>query len=157
MLSTDRADSARANLRELYCQGPGQLCGFLPDATPFTREKINVRDGHYQVWGPVHFYTTVSGGVPAPGPTALLNLVSSPRTDPALLAAVIDAGFIPSCAMKVNRSTEMGPISSYNPPFNCGCYFEQRTNGANACKTCNGPIDCPAATPACNLGYCEVQ
>ncbi len=156
-LSTDFADKARDNLRMLYFQGKGQSCGYLPDSTLNKREKANVRDGHYPIWGPIHFYAQISDGVPSPAAGALVTRFTVPRPDPALLDAIIDAGFVPACAMKVQRTTEVGPLMPYDPPYQCGCYFDYRTNGASSCQTCNGPNDCPASAPACNNGFCEKQ
>jgi hypothetical protein len=62
--------------------------------------------------------------------------------------------------MQVQRSAELGPLSVYSPPFECGCYFEASVAGAapSTCAKCNTANDCTDPThPACNLGYCEVQ
>jgi hypothetical protein len=62
--------------------------------------------------------------------------------------------------MKVNRTAEMGDISTFSPKFQCGCYFEASVPGGTApagCQTCVGPADCPSDKPACNNGFCEVQ
>jgi hypothetical protein len=52
----DEANLDAANLRVLAFQGTGQRCGFLPDAQPGKDDLGNVRDGHYLIWGPMHFY-----------------------------------------------------------------------------------------------------
>ena len=74
-----------------------------------------------------------------------------------LVTAVIEAGFLPACAMKVSRTEEVGPLAVYKPKFGCGCYFEAHVNGATTCQACAGPAECPHGAPACNYGYCEVQ
>jgi hypothetical protein len=157
VLGADTADRERSNLRILYFQATGQLCGFLPDATPFSKDKVNVRDGHYPIWGPTHYYTAISGGVPSVQASALLNIIAAARTDRTFLNSVIDAGFVPPCAMKVQRTSEMGPVSAFTPPFGCGCYFENRINGATKCTACTGSSGCPVGAPSCNNGFCEVQ
>jgi hypothetical protein len=79
-----------------------------------------------------------------------------------LLDAFIGSSLVPSCAMSVQRSSELGTLSAYSPPFQCGCYFEASpaVNGAapDGCQRCTTSNDCTnPARPACNLGYCEVQ
>jgi ABC-type phosphate transport system substrate-binding protein len=159
ILSTDVADEARGGLRVLAFQGEQQLCGYYPDSSQFTKDKAAVRDGHYSVWGPIHFFARVSGGIPtSPAAAALVTRFSLAKLDKPLLDAIIKIGFVPPCAMKVQRKAEMGPISAYAADFQCGCYFEATVEGGAApasCKACSGPADCPAGKPACNLGYCE--
>jgi ABC-type phosphate transport system substrate-binding protein len=160
ILSTDFADAERARLRVLAFQDRKQLCGYYPDSSLFTRDKRNVRDGHYSIWGPIHFYTAVSAGIPSAAAAALVTRFGVPRLDQSLLDAIIKAGLIPQCAMKVTRGEELGSITAFSPDFQCGCYFEANVpNGAapESCKTCSGPADCPASTPACNNGYCELK
>ena len=76
--------------------------------------------------------------------------------------AFIGASLVPDCAMTVQRSAELGPLSAYAPPFQCGCYFEASPNvsgtAPEGCTACTTSADCTdPARPACNLGYCEVQ
>jgi hypothetical protein len=156
-LSIDFADREKDNLHLLYFQPRGALAGFLPDLHRFTRDKENVRDGHYPLWGPIHLYSRASGGDISAGAKAFITEFSVPRPEQALLDATIETGNVPGCAMKVTRDTEMGPLRAYEPPFQCHCYYEKKLNGGNDCKACAGPADCTSARPACNLGYCERQ
>jgi hypothetical protein len=68
---------------------------------------------------------------------------------------------IPPCAMRVDRSVEMGPLSSYAPPAACGCYYDYVATGSSSCQRCAQRSDCPAAAPVCNLShgvaFCETQ
>jgi hypothetical protein len=161
IISADYYDGDRANLRALAFKAEGQDCAYLPDSTPFKRDKQSVRDGHYPIWGPIHFFTAVAGGIPvSPAAAAFVSVVSVPNLARQLLDAFIGASLVPACAMKVERSTELGPLSPYAPPFQCGCYFEASVNGSAApdCTRCNTANDCrDPGRPACNLGYCEVQ
>jgi ABC-type phosphate transport system substrate-binding protein len=157
VLSSDFADRARDNLRVLAFQAAGQACGYLPDSSPTSRDKANVRDGHYPIWGPIHLYAATSNGVPSPAADALVRRFSVPRLEQKLLDAIIDSGYIPACAMRVSRDEEMGPMASHQPQFGCGCYYEKVVNGASTCSACRGPADCPSARPACNYGFCEAQ
>jgi ABC-type phosphate transport system substrate-binding protein len=158
VLSSDFADQARANLRVLAFQAAGQKAGYLPDSQPHLYDKANVRDGHYPIWGPIHLYAATTNGVPSRAADALVRRFSVPKLDQKLLAAVVASGYIPACAMRVQRDQEMGPMASHQPQFGCGCFFEAAVNGGKPnCQACSGPGDCPAARPSCNYGYCEVQ
>ena len=63
ILSIDYADKNRGNLRSLFLQSKDQRCGYLPDSNKNAFDKINVRDGHYPLWGYVHFFTPIGPGV----------------------------------------------------------------------------------------------
>jgi hypothetical protein len=161
IISTDFYDSDRANLKALAFKAPGQSCGYLPDSTEFKKDKRNVRDGHYPVWGPVHFFTAVSNGLPiSAAAQAFVSVVSVPNIPKQLLDAFVGSSLVPACAMNVQRTEELGALSPYAAPFQCGCYFEASVNGSAppGCLGCNTANDCgDPARPACNLGYCEVQ
>jgi ABC-type phosphate transport system substrate-binding protein len=157
VLSSDFADRARDNLRTLMFQADGAACAYLPDSAPTSFDKANVRDGHYPIWGPIHLFTINNNSVPSLAAGALVTRFAVPRLDQGLLDAIVGSGYIPQCAMRVQRTQEMGPMASYQPQFGCGCYFEAKVNGKSTCKSCSGPGDCPSTAPACNYGYCEVQ
>jgi hypothetical protein len=157
ILSIDYADKGRGNLRVLYLQGEGQLSGFLPDSTPTSLNKANVRDGHYPLWGYVHFYTANINGAPSASAGAFVTRFSMPKLDGALVDAMIDASLVPQCAMKVARDTEMGGFLHNPNNYQCGCHFDYRTTGKTSCIPCTTPNDCPAINPACNYGFCEAE
>jgi len=163
IISVDYYDNDRANLIALAFQADGQDCAYLPDSTSYKKDKQNVRDGHYPVWGPLHFFATVSNGIPvSPAAQAFASVVSVPNVPRALLDAFIAASLVPACAMSVQRSSELGPLDAYAAPFQCGCYFEASpaVNGTApaGCASCTTANDCTdPRRPACNLGYCEVQ
>jgi hypothetical protein len=157
ILSIDYADKNRGNLRSLHLQARGQLCGYLPDSNKNAFDKMNVRDGHYPLWGYVHFFTPIgAGGVPSDAARAFITRFSVPRLDKTLLDNVIAASLIPQCAMKVTRSSE---VSDFQPQtgLGCGCYFDLRTTEHTDCQSCDTPFDCPADHPACNYGFCELN
>jgi hypothetical protein len=161
IISADYYDADRANLNALAFKAEGQGCAYLPDSTQFTRDKQNVRDGHYPIWGPTHFFTAVASGVPvSPGAAAFVSIVSVPNIAQPLLDAFIGSSLVPACAMRVQRTSELGPTSAYTPPFVCGCYFEASVEGSppadcTRCKTANDCAD--PARRACNLGFCETR
>lgn len=160
ILSIDYNDKNRGNLRALYLQGKGQKCGYLPDSTPTTYDKANVRDGHYALWGYVHFFTPLGpGGVPTATANAMVLKFRVQKLEQGLLDDIITASLVPQCAMKVARTKEMGDLSP-QAGFECGCYFDFKTKGKSSCTQCNTPEDCGArdpAHPACNYGYCEAN
>jgi len=157
ILSVDIADDERANLRVLAFQARGQTCGYLPDSTPFAFDKLNVRDGHYLVWGPFHFFARVNNGLPSAAAGVLVSRFAAPKLDQALVEALSKRHLVPKCAMKVKRTVEMGPLSVYTTDSRCDCFFALSATGAApaSCKTCAGSGDCSGATPACNYGFCE--
>jgi hypothetical protein len=163
IISMDYYDNDRANLKALAFKATGQDCAYLPDSTQFKKDKRNVRDGHYPIWGPLHFYAAVSSGIPvSAGAQAFVSVVTVPDLPKALLDASIAASLVPTCAMTVQRSSELGALSAYAPSFQCGCYFEANPNVNGVpppgCTPCRTASDCAnPARPACNLGYCEVQ
>jgi hypothetical protein len=155
ILATDVADDVRGDLRILAFQATGQHCGYVPDSTPFLFDKQNVRDGHYPIWGPVHFFTRVSGGIPTAAAGALVTRFAAPKLDPNLITAIASKHLVPKCAMRVDRSEEMGALKPYVTETRCSCLYDKLTNGKTDCMTCASAADCPSATPACSYGYCE--
>lgn len=163
LLGADSYDTNRLDLKALAFQANGQGAAFLPDSTLFSYDKINVRDGHYPIWGTLHFFAAVSGGTFV---SAAAQSFIEPFTQAIyaqdILDAFIDSHWIPECAMKVQRLTEMGEFhTDLQPAYPCGCYFDARMSPSHtapaACHACNTEADCAGtpATPACNYGYCE--
>jgi hypothetical protein len=157
ILSSDFADKSRANVRVLAFQQRGQRYAFLPDSSPGSFDKANVRDGHYPIWGAIHFVAATQNGSPSPAATALITRFSVAKLNQTLVSAIVSAGFVPPCAMKVTHTSEVGPLTSYQPPFGCGCFYDKLTNGSTTCQVCGGPGDCSTTPAACNYGYCEKQ
>jgi hypothetical protein len=155
IVSIDYNDKNRGNLRALYLQAAQQKCGYQPDSTPTSYDKANVRDGHYPLWGYVHFFTRLgAGGVPTAAASAMVLRFSVPRLEQSLVDNIIAASLIPQCAMKVARTTEVGNFTAQTG-FQCGCYFDFKTKNKTSCQTCKSAEDCSSAAPACNYGYCE--
>jgi hypothetical protein len=155
VLSTDFADQERGNITVLAFQAKGQVCGFWPDSTPFARDKRNVRDGHYPIWGPLHFFTRLAAGVPSAAAGAFVLRFSVPRLDEGLVKAIADSNNVPECAMKVSRDGEMTPLKPFEPPFGCECFYTAATTGSTSCKKCTNSSECSGDRPSCNYGYCE--
>ena len=176
---------ATGGIKPLAFQATNQDCSYYADSDLSHFDKINVRQGRYAIWGPLHFVTAVDGsGNPTVNAQAANNLVPSVQSSvEAVIDAVTHKGltdtttptleqliqaesssyFIPDCAMQVSRSSELGPEASYQPPVGCGCYFESLTGGGTTlspyCTACKTDTDCGegGAYPHCNFGYCEAQ
>lgn len=163
ILGADSYDSDRFNLKALGFQAMGQKCAYVPDSTLSSYDKRNVRDGHYPIWGTVHFFAAVAGGLyRSQAAQDFLGLFQSPVAE-ALLDAFIDSGWVPECAMMVQHESDLKPPTTSNPPaYPCGCYFESRVPGGKApagCKPCQSDADCAAGTggkTTCNFHFCEL-
>jgi hypothetical protein len=148
------------NLNELAFRDYGQPCAYYPNSTATAHDKRNVRDGHYVGWGPTHLVTRVNAqGVPvkaAAGQIIDYFIGNTPVPGHDFLSLVISSHLIPTCAMNVQRTTELGPLSPYLPAPSCACFFDSVTS-QTSCQTCTTSAECPATAPVCNLGYCEPQ
>ena len=97
VLSNDFADKNRANLTTLAFQQHGQSYAYLPDSSGETFDKKNVRDGHYPIWGPVHFVAATQNGVPSQAASSLITKFSVHQARPdAGRGQIIEAGFVPA-------------------------------------------------------------
>jgi ABC-type phosphate transport system substrate-binding protein len=162
ILATDYVDLHRDTVKALAYQHYDQTCGYLPDSSATTFDKVNVRDGHYMIWGPLHLYSH-------PGVSAsvqkVLDLLSLKADDGTMIQTEAKAGDVPDCAMHVSRTGEIGPLASYQPAVGCECKFLFEATGAapSDCKTCTAATATAACGVAgsrgthCNFGYCEVQ
>jgi hypothetical protein len=166
LADTNIDPTTASHLRILAYKDSDQTCGFYPDSTIAAHDKANVRDGHYSLWGPLHFFTYVDDrGVPQnPLVQRVMSYLIGTATAPGgvdLIQVEAQQNLIPPCAMRVTRSVEMGPLSSYAPPGACGCYYDYVATGQSSCTPCTKRSDCPAEAPVCNLsqpvGFCETQ
>lgn len=157
IVSGEAADAARASVKTLAYQRKGQSCGYFPDSTSSAWDKQNVRDGHYWMWAPQHFFAKQSGGVvTSVAAKTLIDLVSGATTASGfdLIKIESQASTIPKCAMKVQRVGDLGALSKYTPAQACGCYYESFTPGGTQCAACSATSPC-ASGSTCNFGYCE--
>jgi hypothetical protein len=143
-----------------------QSCGYYPDSTATAHDKANVRDGHYALWGPLHFFTYVDGnGVPTNSNVqrviSYLTGTAAPPGGVDLLQVEAQNNLVAPCAMHVTRTSELGPLASYAPTGSCDCYFDYVSTGQSSCTTCVRASDCQPSAPVCNLsfpqGFCETE
>jgi hypothetical protein len=162
MAATDITDTLTLSLRPLAYKHYDQSCAYLPDSGEGSKDKKNVRDGHYAIWGPLHFLAKldmnryiknpnarrvvnyITGSVPPPGNVDLIQLEAV-------------SNVVPTCAMGVKRTTEMGQVVPFAPLNSCGCYFDQVSTGHSTCTSCMRSTECPSTAPNCSYGYCERQ
>jgi len=169
ILAADFADAHRDTIKILAYQHTNQECGYLPDSDATHFDKINVRQGRYAIWGPVHMITNVdASGKPTNANAATLlsfftgSGITTAQTK-AMITAEAAAYTIPLCAMQVSRTAEIGAEASYQDPQPCGCFYESLKNGGSVfssyCKACTADADCADAGTYthCRYGFCEAQ
>jgi hypothetical protein len=165
-LASTELDDHRDTIRGLAFQGYGQSCGYWPDSTSSKIDKLNVRTGKYQVWGPLHMFAAVddNGDPESEDVAEFIEYVNGikpvPGADPqSLLKLEITKNLVPQCAMQVSRDEEVGELSSVNPT--CGCFYENvRLHGADGesfgdCSKCDDSTPCADSSLTCSYGYCE--
>ena len=161
-VSTEVADQNRDSVRTLAFQARDQSCAWWPDSTATAFDKQNVRDGHYHMWSYTHWLLQLDkDGKPRnPDAQRVIDLLVGNPTSPAPafepIDAVVKAGLIPQCAMRVQRSREGGDFTRYVPPLPCGCYFDklQSTQGSR-CMSCADSSTCGGGV--CRHGFCEAS
>jgi hypothetical protein len=160
LLGVEVYDSLRSSLNSLAFRGKGQYAAYFPDSTRESRDKQNLRDGHYTVWSPTEWLlTTDTNGVAVSASAKyVVDLIAgksvTPKQNfdmPAIVAAV---GLVPDCAMGVKRAFEGGPLSLYQPAESCTCKYESLVD-ASSCQTCSAAAPC--GTGVCRDSFCEVQ
>ncbi|MFZ5892736.1 MAG: hypothetical protein ACOY0T_16880 [Myxococcota bacterium] len=150
-------------IRPLAFQDSKQVCAVYPDSGEKTRDKRNVRDGHYPLWGPLHLlYRVDSAGNPLNPANRqrvldIVGYLAGSKTLPngvSLLDVYAQNGLVPECAMRVTRTKDGGNLLPFRPAAPCGCSFERRATGSTQCTPCTVQGECqPGET--CSLGYCE--
>jgi hypothetical protein len=157
--TSEIVDANPGAVHALAYQHTGQTCGYWPDSTSTARDKANVRNGQYWLWGSIHFYAVVdgSGMFVNNQAKALIELITGAVPPPAgvsVVDATIKSGNVPTCAMRVMRTTDVGPVASYAPPNPCGCYYEYEANGSTSCASC-AVTPCANPTDVCRNDFCE--
>jgi ABC-type phosphate transport system substrate-binding protein len=165
ILAADYIDTKnlRAQIRVLAFQDTAQHCAVFPDSSSTARDKLNVRDGHYPIWGPMHLLLRVDGqGKPLNASnrqavTDIIGYLSGTKALPnqvQLLDLYAQSGLVPECAMRVTRSKDGGNIFPYQPTSPCSCLFDYKATGSTKCAKCTVQGDCGSGE-TCSQGYCE--
>jgi ABC-type phosphate transport system substrate-binding protein len=165
ILAADYIDtqSLRAQIRVLAYQDTHQTCAMYPDSTAGARDKQNVRDGHYPLWGPLHLLYKVDGsGAPANAAVRqqiqdIVGYLTGSKALPngvRLIDVYAQSGLVPECAMRVSRTNDGGNLVPFAPANPCSCLYDAVATGATDCTPCALRGDCkPFET--CSFGYCE--
>jgi hypothetical protein len=159
-LAADSYDTKRTTLNALAFQAFGQTKAYYADSTVDTFDKRNVRDGHYLVWGPEHFFATSDAtGITNANAKKLIGWINGTMTTAAFnyIDVEASAGVIPQCAMKVTRAQDGGFIKPYTPANACGCYWESKATKMTpaGCTPCTTNADCTAMGKTCSNTFCE--
>jgi hypothetical protein len=161
-VGADAYDANRQYMNSLAFQSFGQTYAFYSDSGPSTADRQNVRDGHYTIWGYEHMIVKVdsSGNISDPKAASFVGWINGTKSDPSFDYINVEgsAGTIPTCAMKVQRNIDGGPLSPYNPPDPCGCAFEAAIthSSPSECVSCTGTgTSTCTGGKTCHHGYCE--
>ena len=160
--AADGYDTKRTTLNALAFRGFGQTKAYYADSTPTAFDKKNVRDGHYQIFGPVHLFAAVgSDGLPTGSAKVFIDWIQGKApivaTEPFKYVDIEGgAGMIPQCAMKVTRDDDGGLMKPYTPAVSCSCRFEKAIAKADVpgCVACADDAGC-AGGKTCQSGFCE--
>jgi hypothetical protein len=172
LLGSEVYDRNRGTLRALAFQAKRQACAYTPDSNSNlsgVRDKINMRNGHYPIWGSFHFFAARENGSIASEAADQFVTLFPVQYPEDLLDAIIDTGLVPACAMAVKRTSELGDLQAISPsPYPCGCHFDYRLNGGRVPEGCTPcqvgendsctDLTLPTHDPQrlnCSYGFCE--
>jgi hypothetical protein len=166
ILAADAYAPLRAKLNAVAFQGKGQTKAYYADSDVNAVDKKNVRDGHYVIQGPLHFFAPLTAGQPSTVAKQILDWLTGakpidPVGDPnntGYVSTVAAAGDVPPCAMKVQMDKDGGFFSPYTPTVSCGCFFDKAVSLVSAapagCVACTSDAGC-TGSKRCQTGYCE--
>ncbi|MBL4688228.1 MAG: hypothetical protein JKY37_26815 [Nannocystaceae bacterium] len=167
ILNSSKWEAALNDIKVLAFQPFNNCIGAIfPDSTSTSRDKRNVRDGHYPIWTNLRYIvrtdaagsaTTSNGDAAALRVQRFVDLMTGTQSiEPLNVAgAVIGTGNIPTCAMHVTREVDGGPMASFEHSAPCDCFFLEENGVASGCETCDD--DNPCADGTCRFGYCEAR
>jgi hypothetical protein len=159
-LAADSYDGKRTSLNALAFQAFGQTKAYYADSSDSTFDKRNVRDGHYVVWGPEHFFATTGadGKVNNTKAANFIGWVNGTVTTAAFNYIDLEAtaNIVPQCAMKVSRAQDGGNVKPFTPDKPCGCYWESKATKMTPadCMPCTKDADCTGGKK-CSMTFCE--
>src|ERR1043165_7119874 len=108
-----RSSGASTGCRPTTCATAcSRRCVRPPAAPPTRKDKTTVPDGHYPLWGYAHTFTQLDAlNSPSAAAKAFILNLSVQAIDQHLLDDLIDASLTPQCAMKVERTSEIGDFA----------------------------------------------
>ena len=163
ILAADAYDPKRSTLNSVAFQGVGQTKAYYADSDATSLDKKNVRDGHYVIQGPLHFFTGLTNGQPSATAKKVLDyLTGTVPIDPSdtnnigYVSTVALASDVPQCAMKVKIDKDGGNFSPFTPPVSCNCFFDATVTKSTpaGCVACTSNSQCTGGK-RCQTGYCE--
>ena len=166
-ISAEVYDQLRDQLKALAFRDFRQTLAYLPDSNSNSRDKRNLRDGHYTIQAPMHMWVSLNtdGSFVRPLARKMVDWMQGNQVAPAdqLPFSINDvyaqAGVVPKCAMKVMRTVDGGPFAPFvseKPP--CGCVFESTATGVAVppgCIKCTDNSGCNKGQ-MCSYGFCEL-
>ncbi|HXK17674.1 MAG TPA: hypothetical protein VNG33_07720 [Polyangiaceae bacterium] len=158
ILASNDLDNHRDTMRGLSFQQYGQSCGYWPDSSSDSKDKLNVRTGRYPIWGGLHMYAPI-GADKKPSKTPAADLIAYVRGDKAIpdvdiVTLETTSNLVPVCAMQVSRDAEIGDYMSVNPT--CSCFYDTARGGnVDNCVTCSDAKPCADTSLTCSYGFCE--
>ena len=165
ILAADAYDPKRSTLNSVAFQGVGQTKAYYADSDANALDKKNVRDGHYAIQGPLHFFSGLTNGQPTATAKQVLDWLTgaapidlTDTNNTGYISAVALAGDIPQCAMKVQISKDGGLFSPFTPSVSCNCFFDKTVTKSSTpptgCVACTSTSQCTGGK-RCQTGYCE--
>ncbi len=165
ILNSSKWEAASNDMKVLAFQPfNGCLGAVYPDSTSTSRDKRNVRDGHYPIWTNLRFVLrtdgsgavlTDNGDEAAARAQLFVDLMTGATEIEGVPVAetVIGVGNVPSCAMHVAREVDGGVIASFEHPAPCDCFFLEQNGVDSQCDPCTTDDQC--SDGACRFGFCE--
>ncbi|MCU1282037.1 MAG: hypothetical protein JWM53_5583 [bacterium] len=153
----------RTSVKALAFRAFKQHFAYWPDSTVTSRDRRNVRDGRYAIWGYVHMLLQLTGTTPVSAAgkyfVDLIQGTLSPAPSFDATDAIVDSHLTPVCAMNVTHDIEGAPQKLYSDAAPCGCYFENRATGVApaSCTACTGAGQGTCASGMCRRGFCEAK
>lgn len=166
-MPTAEVERNLSDVKPLAFQALGQRGAFYPDRTydkkMTSKDKRNVREGRYPLWGHLHVIAKADSNDPKKPIAVAQRLVEILQGGGAAvdgedaLVPLVRNGYVPQCAMSVNRSSDRAALAPYAPPAPCGCWFEATATKStnNRCTICTDKSQC--GTGECRLGFCEAR
>jgi ABC-type phosphate transport system substrate-binding protein len=148
----------RASVKALAFRAFNQEKAYWPDSTVTAKDRQNVRDGHYKIWGYVHMLAKTTGGVPnSAAAKYFIDVMQGKATGLSfdIQDTITQSHLTPICAMHVTHDIEGADQKPFSPDAPCDCSFLATATGVATPAGCTA---CPSGTCSsgtCRKGFCE--